>query len=129
MIGYEFLLSRIPLRMPPLGQPARVKPVTRVEEMTDMVAVPRHVAPGEGASTLDHVLFALKHEAIQLAILHEAINLLIQWIRQNNGRMPQRRKSAPEVSALEPQQIERIEAMVAESFAAAPSPSEREGEA
>lgn len=30
MIGYEFLLSRIPLRMPPLSQPAQVRPVTRI---------------------------------------------------------------------------------------------------
>ncbi|WP_265258127.1 hypothetical protein [Verminephrobacter aporrectodeae] len=31
MIGYEFLLSKIPLRMPELAKPAKVKPVTRVE--------------------------------------------------------------------------------------------------
>lgn len=73
MIGYEFLLSRIPLRMPPLGRPAQVRPVTRIEEMPDLLAVPRHVAPADDASILDHVLFALKHETIQLPILHEAL--------------------------------------------------------
>lgn len=33
MIGYEFLLSRVPLRMPPLSQAAQVRPVTRIEEL------------------------------------------------------------------------------------------------
>lgn len=76
MIGYEFLLSRIPLRMPPLRRPAMVRPVTRVEEMPDLLAVPRQVAPAADASILDHVLFALKHETIQLAVLHEALKLV-----------------------------------------------------
>lgn len=58
MIGYEFLLSRIPLRMPPLSQPAQVRPVTRIEELPDLLAVPRHVAPADGAPILEHVLFA-----------------------------------------------------------------------
>ncbi|TWG82503.1 hypothetical protein L602_003600000260 [Cupriavidus gilardii J11] len=76
MIGYEFLLSRIPVRMMPPIRPAQVRPVTRIEEMPDLLAVPRHVAPAEGASLLDHVLFALKHETLQLAILHEALKLV-----------------------------------------------------
>lgn len=76
MIGYEFLLSRIPLRMPPLSQPAQVRPVTRIEELPELLAVPRHVAPADDAPILEHVLFALKHEALQLAILHEALKLV-----------------------------------------------------
>lgn len=76
MIGYAFLLSQIPLSMPPLSQPAQVRPVTRIEEMPELLAVPRHVAPADGASVLEHVLFALKHETIQLAILHEALKLV-----------------------------------------------------
>ncbi|MBI3156221.1 MAG: Fic family protein [Burkholderiales bacterium] len=76
MVGYDFLLSRIPLRMPPLTRPARVRPVTRIEPMPDLLAVPRHVTPAGDASLLDHVLFALKHETIRLAILHEALKLV-----------------------------------------------------
>ena len=76
MIGYEYLLSRIPLRMPPLDRPAQVRPVTRVERMPDLLAVPRHVAPAADASVLEHVLFALKHEGTRLAILHEALKLV-----------------------------------------------------
>lgn len=76
MIGYEYLLSRIPLRMPPLDRPAQLRPVTRVERMGDLLAVPRHVAPAAGASVLEHVLFALKHEGTRLAILHEALKMV-----------------------------------------------------
>lgn len=75
MIGYEFLLSRIPLRMPELDKPARVKPVTRVEEMADLIAIPKAIAPTADA-ILPHLLFALKHEPMQLAILHEALRLV-----------------------------------------------------
>lgn len=75
MIGYEFLQSQIPLVLPPLERPARVKPVTRVEDMPDLLAVPRHVAP-QTNDILEHVQFALKHEGIHLAILHEAMKLV-----------------------------------------------------
>ncbi|MEO5737673.1 MAG: cell filamentation protein Fic, partial [Variovorax sp.] len=72
VIGYEFLQSRIPLQMPPLERPARIKPVTRIKAFADILAVPKQVAP-EGESILEHALFALKHESLQLAVLHEAM--------------------------------------------------------
>ena len=77
MIGYAFLLSRISqhttLRMPPLATPAEIRPVTRIERMPGLLAVPRSVAPADDASVLEHLLFALKHEDLQLTILHEAL--------------------------------------------------------
>lgn len=73
MIGYEFLLSRIPLRMPAPRQPARVKPVTRVERMPEFVAVPKNTAPGADASLFEHALFALKHEPLNVGLMHEAL--------------------------------------------------------
>lgn len=76
MIGYEFLQSRIALRLPPLECPARIKPVTRIEAMPEFLAVPRHVAPAPTAGLLAHVLFALKHETLHLTILHEALRLV-----------------------------------------------------
>jgi hypothetical protein len=76
MIGYQFLLSRIPPRLLPLERPAQVRPVTRIEPMPELLAVPRHVAPAEGAPVLDHVLFALKHETLRLDILLEALRLV-----------------------------------------------------
>src|SRR6218665_233876 len=75
MVGYEFLLSKIPLRMPELDKPARIKPVTRVEEMADLIAIPKAIPPATD-SILPHLLFALKHESVKLAILHEALRLL-----------------------------------------------------
>jgi hypothetical protein len=47
---------------------------------------------------------------------NRTINLLIQWIRQNHGRMPERRRNAAELTLLKPQQIARIEAIVADCF-------------
>lgn len=76
MIGYEFLLGQIPLRMPPLICPARVTSVTRIEATEAQISIPKHVAPAQGSSVLDHAMFALKHEVIQLAILHEAMKLV-----------------------------------------------------
>jgi hypothetical protein len=75
VIGYEFLLSKIDIPMLPLQQPARIKPVTRVECMPDMLAIPRHVAPGDD-SILTHVLFALRYETIQISILAQALRLV-----------------------------------------------------
>jgi len=76
VIGYEYLLSHIALRMPPLARPAQVRPVTRIERMPDLLAVPRHVAPATDAPILEHVLFALKHEGTRLDILHEVLKLV-----------------------------------------------------
>ena len=61
--------------MMPLQQPARIKPVTRVESMPDLLAIPRHVAPDDD-SVLSHVLFALRYETIQIPILDQALRLV-----------------------------------------------------
>ena len=66
LIGYEFL--RNALRLPAFRQPpfARVEAVTRVSTIgDDILAVPPGVAP-DGDDPLDHLLFALKHEPINL---------------------------------------------------------------
>lgn len=76
MIGYDYLVSCSPLRLPPLDRPAQIRPVTRIEHMPELLAVPRHVAPAKGASILEHVLFALKHEATRIDVLHEALKLV-----------------------------------------------------
>jgi Fic family protein len=47
---------------------------------------------------------------------NKTINLLIQWIHQNNCRMPERRKNAQELLLLKPGQLDAIEAIVAEAF-------------
>lgn len=75
MIGYEFLLSKVGIPMMPLLQPARVKPVTRVESMPDLLAIPRQVAPDDD-NILSHILFALRYESIQIPILEQALRLV-----------------------------------------------------
>ena len=72
----------------------------------------RSVSRVPGADPRDLV----KHIDRAFDLPNRTINLLIQWIRQNNGRMPERRRSAPELLLLKPQQIERIEAIVAGCF-------------
>lgn len=59
--------------MPAPRQPARIKPVTRVEPMPEFVAVPKNTAPGADASLFEHALFALKHEPLNVGLLHEAL--------------------------------------------------------
>ena len=47
---------------------------------------------------------------------NRTIQLLIQWIRQNDGHLPNRRRNAPELQLLQPGQLERIEAIVRDGF-------------
>jgi len=95
MIGYEFLMSRFPLRMPPLSRLDQVRPVARIEQ-----------------------ILARAYQQIdrEFDLPNRTIDLLIQWIRQNNCRLPERRRTAAELIVLKPQQIERIEAIVADCF-------------
>ena len=87
VIGYEYLLSRIGLRMPPLVPPAQVRPVRAYRQIDREFDLP-----------------------------NRTVNLLIQWIRQNQGRMPERRRNATGLLLFTSQQIERIEAIVARCF-------------
>ncbi|WP_321820734.1 MULTISPECIES: Fic family protein [unclassified Burkholderia] len=77
-VGYEYVRRSLDLTALPPARIARVKPVTRLTELADGLAVPRTIAPtGEDAPTpagmLDHILFALKHEGTNLAVLAEAL--------------------------------------------------------
>ena len=65
LIGYEFLKDLLGTSAFPLERPARVSSVTKVTTMTDSLAVPLNVAPTSNAP-LEHLLFALKHEGLQL---------------------------------------------------------------
>ena len=70
-VGYEWLRRSLDLSAFEVERPARVRPVTRVMEAEGLLAVPAHVAPEEG-DVLGQVLFALKHEGINLQILAQA---------------------------------------------------------
>lgn len=71
-VGYEKLRESLRLSAFPLRRPAKIKPVTRVQDNGDHLAVPGNVAPGT-ENPLEHVLFALKHEGVNLQVLAEAI--------------------------------------------------------
>lgn len=71
-VGYEHLRTSLDLGLPPVRRPARVKPVTRVEVGADQVAIPPPVAP-RGNGPLEHLLFAFKHEGMNLQVAATAL--------------------------------------------------------
>lgn len=73
--GYSLLLDRLQIGAVPLNRPAIVQPVTRVEEIGRTLAVPQRMAPPED-DLLGNVLFALKHEGINLSILAQVLPLI-----------------------------------------------------
>lgn len=65
LIGYEFLREHLNTGAFPLARPAAIFPVTKMTPMGDYLQVPAHVAPA-GDDPLDHLLFALKHEGLEM---------------------------------------------------------------
>lgn len=72
VVGYEFLRQSLGLTGFAPGRPAEVRPVTRIMPADGLLAVPAHVAP-QGDDSLEHVLFALKHEGVNLQLLAQAL--------------------------------------------------------
>jgi hypothetical protein len=70
--GYAFLHHSLRLTAIEPPRPARTAPVTRVTPSAGELLIPRHVAP-ESSDPLTHLLFALKHEGIDLPILAQAL--------------------------------------------------------
>jgi hypothetical protein len=70
-VGYAYLHERLALGVCPPAWPARVRPVTRIISLEEELAVPAERAPED--DLLSHLLFALKHEGVDLAILAEAL--------------------------------------------------------
>jgi len=64
-IGYEFLKDLLGTGAFALARLARVAAVTKVTDLPDVLAVPASVAP-QSSDPLEHLLFALKHEGLQL---------------------------------------------------------------
>ncbi|WP_019451684.1 Fic family protein [Cupriavidus sp. BIS7] len=78
LVGYARLRERLDLLAVPVTREARAGATTRILETADAVLFPRKVAPAEDASDLTHLLFALKHEGINLAILAGALPRIAQ---------------------------------------------------
>ncbi|MBH3417945.1 Fic family protein [Pseudomonas putida] len=70
--GYSLLINRLPISAVALSRPAIVQPVTRIERIGNTLAVPQRMAPSED-DLLGNVLFALKHEGVNLSILAQAL--------------------------------------------------------
>lgn len=75
LVGYAFLHQSLALTGFVVSRAAQVRPVTRVMPADGLLAVPAHVAP-QGGDPLDHVLFALKHEGVNLQLLVQALSAI-----------------------------------------------------
>lgn len=74
-VGYSYLQEALGLSAFPLRCPAHIRPVTRLHQTADTLAVPPGIAPDDG-DYLAHVLFALKHEGINLALLAQSLPMI-----------------------------------------------------
>jgi hypothetical protein len=78
-LGYAYLHAALGLSAFEPRRPALVKPVVKMVENADHLAVPSAIVDRmglENGGPLAHLLFALKHEGINLAILMEALTHL-----------------------------------------------------
>ena len=71
-VGYALLQERLPITAVPVACPALVQPTTRIEKIAHTLAVPPKLAP-DADDLLGNVLFALKHEGINLSILAQVL--------------------------------------------------------
>ncbi len=74
-VGYAHLSDMEGVMALPLTFVSEVRSVTRKEWIGDTLAIPSSMAPSEG-DVLGHVLFAIKHEGINLQILSQALQLV-----------------------------------------------------
>lgn len=74
-VGYSRLLQEPTVKAPPRPVVAEVRAVTRKERIEQILAVPTAMAPAAD-DLLGHVLFALKHEGVDLCILAQALPLI-----------------------------------------------------
>jgi len=71
-VGYAHLREHLMLGVLPPRCPARVRPVTRLMRLEEELSVPPERVPADD-DLLAHMLFALKHEGVDLAILAESL--------------------------------------------------------
>ena len=90
-VGYEWIRQQLKLQVFPIRRPARVGPVSRLAIEDNALRVPAAVAP-QGDSLLAHLLFAVKHEGINLQVLAQCLpklaanEMLAAVMAQPSGR-------------------------------------------
>jgi hypothetical protein len=67
--GYQHLIDRFSLNCIAPAVPAQVQPVTKIVRTDDSFLVPFHVAPEAAATPLEHLLFAIRYEGIDMAVV------------------------------------------------------------
>lgn len=72
-VGYAWLAGQEVVKAPVPEHYAEIRSVTRIKVIDNCLAVPSAVAPANDASALDHILFALKHEGVNLMILAQIL--------------------------------------------------------
>ena len=75
-VGYAYLKKHLKLTAFGPAQPAMLAPVTKVTPRPDALLIPAHVAPAAALAEpglLAHLLFALKHEGVDLQLLAQAM--------------------------------------------------------
>lgn len=88
LLGYEHLRAALKLTAFPLDRPARLRPVGRVLATIDALQIPASVAP-KSEDPVEHLLFALKYEDLNLQVLAEALPLV------SGGALLERLHEAP----------------------------------
>lgn len=89
-VGYEKLRQQFGFAAFDIERPAKVMPVTRIEQTPQGIWVPKSTAPATD-DPLDHLLFALKHEGIHMPIIVQALSkisperLLVELRATPNG--------------------------------------------
>ena len=90
-VGYEWIRQQLKLQVFPLRRPASVGPVSRLTVEGYALRVPASVAPQDD-SLLEHLLFAVKHEGINLQVLAQCLpklpadEMLAAVMAQPSGR-------------------------------------------
>lgn len=87
-VGYAYLIKNTCVMANKPAVIAEVRPVTRKEEISGVIMVPPHSAPDDN-DILGHIIFAIKHEGINLQVLAQALPLIPeQEIREAFDRSP-----------------------------------------
>ncbi|RZT41982.1 Fic family protein [Cupriavidus agavae] len=92
LVGYAWIRNTLKLEAFPVQPEARAGATTRILATGDALLFPRKVAPPDDGDLLDHLLFALKHEGVNLAILALALPQVTQAdIQQSVDAQPSSR--------------------------------------